>query len=523
MGIRVAGIILLIVTSLSAQVPMTFQYFYDDTGQLIKVVDSTGVVIEYVYDPVGNMLEIKRSSVAAGGLSVFSFTPQRAGTLMLVTIQGQGFSPTLALNLVRFNGVLATVVSATSNQLVVQVPVGALAGAISVTVGANTSTSSATFTALPMPVITSVTPGSAIPGATIASFQVTGANLSGATFEFVPSFVPAAITMGPVSISASGTSATTSLTIGSTVGDFALVATNSFGSSSGFPSAANSLHLGQRVDVFGTVYSMLNSRNPAFGIPGAQQYVAGRVFSVLNQLNPSTGRAGLSQYVSSLTFSSLNGLNPGVGLPGSLQFVSGRAFSLLNTLNPSTGLAGSNQYVSGHVFSLLNKLNPSTGVAGSIQYSAGQVFSVLNSRSGALDNATPRFVNGRVFSIAIGQNLVGTILSPATLFTRLIVDRIANPSLLDEEMRRRPDGDGDGIADEDEIRLRTNPLNSDTDHDGYPDGLEIVLGSDPLNAGSRPNINGQGLVNSHFLSIQNFAPQARQRATGQPVAFRRNP
>lgn len=37
----------------SAQSPTTFQYFYDDLNQLSKVVDSTGVVVEYVYDSVG--------------------------------------------------------------------------------------------------------------------------------------------------------------------------------------------------------------------------------------------------------------------------------------------------------------------------------------------------------------------------------------------------------------------------------------------------------------------------------------
>ena len=31
----------------------TFQYLYDDRNQLSKVVDSTGIVIEYIYDPVG--------------------------------------------------------------------------------------------------------------------------------------------------------------------------------------------------------------------------------------------------------------------------------------------------------------------------------------------------------------------------------------------------------------------------------------------------------------------------------------
>ena len=111
MGIRVAGIIVLIISSLGAQVPMTFQYFYDDTGQLVKVVDSTGVVIEYMYDAVGNMLEIKRSNVVLGVLAIFSFTPLRAAPLTLVTIQGQGFSGTPAANIVRFGGISARVVS----------------------------------------------------------------------------------------------------------------------------------------------------------------------------------------------------------------------------------------------------------------------------------------------------------------------------------------------------------------------------------------------------------------------------
>jgi len=42
---------------LQAQAPITFSYFYDDLGQLKKVVDSTGVALDYRYDPVGNILE----------------------------------------------------------------------------------------------------------------------------------------------------------------------------------------------------------------------------------------------------------------------------------------------------------------------------------------------------------------------------------------------------------------------------------------------------------------------------------
>src|SRR5687767_1035878 len=66
-----------------AQSAITFRYFYDDAGQLRKVVDSTGVVIEYVYDPVGNILEVRRSTSTPGTLSIFSFTPGQGPPLTL--------------------------------------------------------------------------------------------------------------------------------------------------------------------------------------------------------------------------------------------------------------------------------------------------------------------------------------------------------------------------------------------------------------------------------------------------------
>src|SRR3989442_12334957 len=126
------AILLCCVAGLLGQAPITFQYLYDDTGQLTRVVDSTGVVIEYVYDPVGNMLEVRRSTVTPGALTIFSFTPQQGGALTIITIQGQGFSPTPPANTVLFNGTAATVVSATATTLVVMVPVGATTGPITV-------------------------------------------------------------------------------------------------------------------------------------------------------------------------------------------------------------------------------------------------------------------------------------------------------------------------------------------------------------------------------------------------------
>ena len=44
------------------------------------------------------------------------------------------------------------------------------------------------------------------------------------------------------------------------------------------------------------------------------------------------------------------------------------------------------------------------------------------------------------------------------------------------------DSDFDGIDDDEEIALGTDPTNSDTDGDGLNDGNELLNGTDPLNS-----------------------------------------
>jgi hypothetical protein len=48
------------------------------------------------------------------------------------------------------------------------------------------------------------------------------------------------------------------------------------------------------------------------------------------------------------------------------------------------------------------------------------------------------------------------------------------------------DFDGDELANADEMRLGTDPLDPDTDHDGWLDGWEVFEGTDPLDPQSHP-------------------------------------
>jgi len=78
--------------------------------------------------------------------AVTSFTPKNSIVGSTVVITGTNFSPTAANNVVKFNGVTATVSEASATSLTVTVPEGATTGKVSVTVDEKTGTSSDSFT-----------------------------------------------------------------------------------------------------------------------------------------------------------------------------------------------------------------------------------------------------------------------------------------------------------------------------------------------------------------------------------------
>ena len=125
------------------------RYYYDALNRLIGVVDPQGQAAEYVYDGVGNLLQIRRYTVDPGAtVSLAMVTPAKGPEGATVELFGQGFSSTPADNTVRFNGVLTTVTEATPTRLRATVPVGATTGPVTVATLLGSATSPDPFTVL---------------------------------------------------------------------------------------------------------------------------------------------------------------------------------------------------------------------------------------------------------------------------------------------------------------------------------------------------------------------------------------
>lgn len=439
LGGAIALTAVLMVGELRAQTPITFQYVYDDLGQLVRVIDSTGTVIEYAYDAAGNILEIKRSTVS--GLAVYGFTPRQGSVGTKVTVQGQGFSTVPADNGVAFNGASAQVTMADANDLVVTVPASATTGRISVTVGGATGISDRDFIVLGGPVVTSVFPRLALAGTTIPGLAVSGANLAGASFHFEPQFMPPLLTVNTATASADGTSATLSVTIDPQAqGSFFPVATDSSDHSSSAVAVpgitlrvldpdgdedhdglSNADELAHGTDPF-------NGDTDGDGFGDGDEVAAGsdpldpnslpvdpsrtvgeadgQPFSVLNTVDPSLPAPGMppdpALFVGEAAgrpFSVLNTIDPSLPPPGQppdpALFVgeaSGRPFSVLNTVDPSLPPPGQPPdpalfvgEAEGYPFSVLNTIDPSLPAPGEppdpalfVGEAVGPVFSVQN-------------------------------------------------------------------------------------------------------------------------------------------------
>lgn len=176
------------------------------------------------------------SYTSAGGIDLFlqkmstgvigppptftSFTPTSGYPGTTVTLNGTNFSTVPGINVVRFNGVVATVTASTATSITTTVPAGATTGPVSVEVACQTATAPGNFTVLiPPPVITSFSPasgpiGTSVTltgtdfGTTVSSnivyFGARRAAVTAASATSLTVVVPAGATFQPISVTRSG-------------------------------------------------------------------------------------------------------------------------------------------------------------------------------------------------------------------------------------------------------------------------------------------------------------------------------
>lgn len=190
-------------------------YIYDELGRLVGVVDPSSETARYVYDATGNIVSVSR--YRSTQVSIIQFTPNSGPTSTTVKIYGTGFSGTSTQDKVKFNGVEATIVSASSTEIVTTVPVGASTGLITVATptGSTSSTQPFIIGLAKSPTVTGFTPRIGSPGTAVniagtnfqttpttnaARFNVTLSQVASATALNIKTSVPVGATSGRVSV-----------------------------------------------------------------------------------------------------------------------------------------------------------------------------------------------------------------------------------------------------------------------------------------------------------------------------------
>lgn len=197
----------------------SIDFKYTAAGALTRVLDtsqSTDPVATYTYDAVGNMASIARATPASG-VTTQGFAPTTGVVGSKVWILGTGFSATPSQDTVKFNGTTASVVDASTTQVVATVPSGATTGTISLTTPSGSATTGSTYTVVsaPAPTISSLSASIAVPPTSVtvsgAHFSTTAADdlvaVNGirgtpgtVTSSSVAFPVPAYATSGPVTV-----------------------------------------------------------------------------------------------------------------------------------------------------------------------------------------------------------------------------------------------------------------------------------------------------------------------------------
>lgn len=128
--------------------------------------------------------------------TIASFSPASGVVGSIITITGTNFSTNATNNVVKVNGVTATIASATATSIIIPIPANATTGKITVTVDGQTATSTAPFIVKKAPTITSFTPTF---GGVGTQVEITGTNFVGQVTPAVVKFNSEVMTLKQVS------------------------------------------------------------------------------------------------------------------------------------------------------------------------------------------------------------------------------------------------------------------------------------------------------------------------------------
>jgi len=262
---------------IGATVTITGANFKDGaTSNLVKFngVDAviTSASITEIVATVPSGATTGKITVIAGGITgtstsdftvlapqtITSFAPSSGMIGATVTISGTDFSTTTTDNVVKFNGVTATVTTATSTALTVTVPTGATTGKISVTINGTNAVSSSDFSVIIPPTITSFAPTSGVVGSTIT---ITGTNFS--TTSIADNIVKINGTLATVT-AATATTLTITVPTGATTGKIKVT--------------LNGIDATSSSD-FTVPLPTITSFTPAYALPGATVTIVGTNFA----------------------------------------------------------------------------------------------------------------------------------------------------------------------------------------------------------------------------------------------------
>jgi hypothetical protein len=109
---------------------------------------------------------------------------------------------------------------------------------------------------------------------------------------------------------------------------------------------------------------------------------------------------------------------------------------------------------------------------------------------------------------AVAGGAVGAKGEKPTAEGEELVAALEEAALTRGEITPRVDSDNDGLTDEEEIELGTDPNDPDTDKDGFYDGDEVVRGYNPLDASDHPEVDE---VENYYESNVNREEGKRRR------------